>query len=146
MLKRHSYTLACVAAVGFLLSACQSSGLGSANGTLGPNHERGLWQLSQGSIDNRPLNTALAPITLQTGEGEFSGNSGVNQYRVAVERSGSDLSVDENIQITRMAGDIEQMRLESDYLSALRRITKAKQQAEFLQLSGEGVELLFRPN
>lgn len=146
MFTRHSFTVALAGAACLFLSACESTGLGSAQAALSLRAEhQGQWQLSQGSIDHRPLNTALAPITLQAGNGEFSGISGVNQYRVAVQQNGGALSVDENIQITRMAGNIEQMRLESDYLSALRRVTQSAHQEGQLQLRGEGVELIFRP-
>lgn len=149
MFKSSFSRLATMSMAAIVLSACQSSGLDTLS-NLSPNAQNspaaGIWQLSQGSIDQRPLNTALASITLQTGNGEFSGNSGVNQYRVKVQQQGAQLAVEEQIQITRMAGSIEEMRLESDYLSALRRVKQSSQQADSLLLSGDGVELIFKPS
>lgn len=148
MKLQTSYKIALLGMASLLLSACQNSGISSAVSTLKSNPiNHTQWRLSQGSIDHRPLNLAHGNITLTiTPNGEFSGNSGINQYRVAVQQQGAQLSVDEKIQTTRMMGSVEQMHLESEYLSALRRVTQSTEQNGKLQLIGEGVELQFQPS
>ena len=47
--------------------------------------------------------------------------------------------------ITLMAGDMEAMRLESDYLEAMRVVNNLKREGDQLTISGDGIELQFRP-
>lgn len=137
-----------IGVLSLVLSACQSTGMHimptpTLSKLTAIKHPQ--WKLTQGSIDQHTLNLAYGEITLEiTPESEFSGNSGINQYRVAVQQQGSQLVVSDGVHTTRMMGSVEEMRLESEYLSALRRITHSTEKDGTLQLSGEGVELLFK--
>ncbi|SUO94332.1 META domain-containing protein [Suttonella ornithocola] len=131
------------------LTGCQSSNLSALS--LVPNDSQtvsdamnnGYWQLTQAEIDGKTL-IISAPITLSVHNGEFSGQSGINRYRTEAKLQNGSLEVDNNIQTTRMAGPVNEMRLESDYLSALRRVNHYQRNGETLSLSGDGVSLQYR--
>ncbi|MBR1375615.1 MAG: META domain-containing protein [Cardiobacteriaceae bacterium] len=108
-----------------------------------PHYGDGAWHLIDGNLDGKQI-SGNEKITLELSGGRASGFSGVNTYSTAARKFAGKLSVDEQIQITRMAGTVKEMRLESQYLQALRRVKSYKEEGNQLFLTGEGVELNFR--
>lgn len=100
------------------------------------------WQLRQATLDGKPL-TIHTPISLHIQDGTVSGNSGVNQYHAQANLQNGTLTI-KDIVTTRMAGSIDNMRLESNYLSALRKVQNVKRDGNHLILSGEGTELHYQ--
>ncbi|MBP3195180.1 MAG: META domain-containing protein [Cardiobacteriaceae bacterium] len=108
-----------------------------------PHYGDGAWHLIDGNLDGKKIN-GNEKITLELSLGRASGFSGVNSYSTKAHKLAGKISVDEQIQITRMAGTVKEMRLESQYLQALRRAKSYKEQGNELVLTGDGVELHFR--
>lgn len=69
--------------------------------------------------------TVLAdfPITAEfSADGTMSGSAGVNQYSTGYKQDGSNLTVDQAIVTTKMAGPQEAMDQEADYLVTLKTV------------------------
>ena len=131
-----------------LLDACTARN--GENELLAPSHRerasaaQSSWRLLQGTLAGKTFRGDGANVTLVFNGDHLSGYSGVNRYRAPVRVKGRHIAVNGPIITTRMAGPLAAMRLESDYLSALRKITRYRRDGEHLQLRGDdGVLLRF---
>ncbi len=131
-----------LAFVACTLCACLGSNLSAIATGVGETSES-VWTLTQGNLDGKPLPITNTAITLQVDNNTFYGNSGINTYNAPVTAKGSRISVD-NIFTTLMAGDIENLKLETDYLSALQRVEKYERNENTLILTGKGVSLTYQ--
>ncbi len=102
------------------------------------------WRLLQGTLAGKAFSSDDANVTLVFDDNHLYGYSGVNRYRAPVSVKGHHIVLNGPIITTRMAGPLAAMRLESDYLSALRKITRYRRDGERLQMRGDdGVVLSF---
>lgn len=113
-------------------------GTGSSSETPAP-LEGTSWECitfaAGGGVQNPPLPTA--PITAEFSEdGKMTGNASVNSYTTAYETDGAQLTIDDQIITTKMAGSEEAMAQESDYLTALATV-------ESYNINGQGELILF---
>ena len=132
-----------------MLAACQSGASGtnnlSANDGAPPANNGGEWELVAGQINGKNLNLQDGKITLKQDKDAFTGISAVNHYRVPVKIRGERIEHSkEPPTTTLMAGSVEAMRLESDYLEAMSAVKNIKREGEQLIISGDGIELQFR--
>ena len=125
-----------------LLAACQS-GVSGASQTA--DNSGGKWLLVAGTVQGKPLNTQNGKITLIRREDAFTGVSAINHYRVPVKIRDGRIEHTAPPTITLMAGPTETMRLERSYLDAISVVKTLKYEGDRLTLSGEGIELQFRP-
>ena len=132
-----------------LLAACQGSTADALkitddNGNSQPGS--GEWVLVAGQINGKNLNVQDGKVTLKQDKDAFVGVSAVNHYRVPVKIRGNNIEhAAEPPTTTLMAGSIEAMRLESDYLEAMSAAKTLKREGDQLTISGDGIELQFRP-
>ena len=143
-MKKLANTLTLTAAA--LLAACQS-GAGGAPQVADDNHDAsGQWVLVAGQLNGKALNVQDGTVTLNQGKDAFTGVSAVNHYRVPVKIRGNNIEhLDEPPTTTLMAGPVEAMRLESDYIEAMSAAKTLKHEGDRLIISGDGIELQFRP-
>ena len=143
-MKKLANTLTLTAAA--LLAACQS-GAGGAPQVADDNHDAsGQWVLVAGQLNGKALNVQDGTVTLNQGKDAFTGVSAVNHYRVPVKIRGNNIEhLDEPPTTTLMAGPVEAMRLESDYIEAMSAAKTLKREDDRLIISGDGIELQFRP-
>ena len=136
-----------LASVALLLGACQSGGMNSHDPTTDTGgNTQGQWVLESGQADGKALNTAAGKITLNTAHKDaFTGTSVINQYNAPVKIRGNTIEHTGETTITLMAGDMEAMRLESDYIKALNATKTIRREGNTLTLSGDGIELRYRP-
>lgn len=136
-----------LASVALLLGACQSGGMNSHDPTTDTGgNTQGQWVLESGQADGKALNTAVGKITLNTANKDaFTGTSVINQYNAPVKIRGNTIEHTGETTITLMAGDMEAMRLESDYIKALNATKTIRRDGNTLTLSGDGIELRYRP-
>ena len=129
-----------------LLAACQAD---SNPGTIsaGDSPRSGSqWVLVAGQLNGKPLNVQDGTVTLTQEKDAFTGVSAINHYRVPVKIRGNTIEhPDEPPTTTLMAGPMEAMRLESDYLEAMSVVNNLKREGDQLTISGDGIELQFRP-
>lgn len=131
-----------------VMSACGSSGSGSADGTAagdGPRGGPGLvasWSLTSAAIDSSQL--SAFGITITFTDTIASGFGGVNQYTTTF-TSGPDGELDfGEIASTMMAGPEDAMKAEQAYLTALDTVTGYTVAGEELELfSGEQEILIY---
>lgn len=132
-----------------LLAACQAGVSGASQTTDNSGnsaHSGSKWILVAGKVKGKPLNTKDGKITLIQEKDAFTGVSAINHYRVPVKIRGNTIEhPDEPPTTTLMAGPMEAMRLESDYLEAMRVVNNLKREGDQLTISGDGIELQFRP-
>ena len=133
-----------------LLAACQAGVSGAPqttdNSGNSSNSSSSKWILVAGKVKGKPLNTQDGKITLKQDKDAFTGISAINHYRVPVKIRGNTIEhPDEPPTTTLMAGSIEAMRLESDYLEAMSAAKTLKREGDQLTISGDGIELQFRP-
>ena len=138
-MKKTSQTVVLMTAL--LLAACQSGASDALKITddhgNSPQHG-GEWILVAGQVNGK--------ITLKQDKDAFTGISAINHYRVPVKIRGNTIEhPDEPPTTTLMAGPIEAMRLESDYLEAMSVVNNLKREGDQLTISGDGIELQFRP-
>ena len=144
-MKKLANTLTLTAAA--LLAACQSGAGGAPQiADSGQPNASGQWVLVAGQLNGKALNVQDGTVTLNQGKDAFTGVSAVNHYRVPVKIRGNNIEhLDEPPTTTLMAGPMEAMRLESDYLEAMRVVNNLKREGDQLTISGDGIELQFRP-
>ena len=130
-----------------LLGACQSGirtnddPVANAGGSI-----RGEWVLESGQAEGKTLDIRAGKITLNTTiKDAFTGTSVINQYNVPVKIRGNTIEHTGETTITLMAGEMNAMRLESDYIKALGATKTIKREGSTLTLSGDGIELRYRP-
>ena len=131
-----------------LLAACQGGVSGASQTTDNSgnsSHSGGKWLLVAGTVQGKPLNTQDGKITLIQREDAFTGVSAINHYRVPVKIRDGRIEHTAPPTITLMAGPMETMRLERSYLDAISVVKTLKHAGDRLTLSGEGIELQFRP-
>lgn len=138
-MKRFFYLLSSLVAGSLLISGCVG---GQAQLAL-PENSTGHWQFQSGRLNGKAFNADGENITLNYEDKHLFGSSGVNRYQAPVTISGNRLTFTDGIATTRMAGSIEAMRLESDYLSALRAANTIERKDRNLIMRGENVELKF---
>lgn len=141
-MKKSLFTLS-LAGLSLGLSACQSMAF------MTPGVPEALadsrWLLTTGAYQGKALNTAAGEITLNIGSnGQLSGVAAINQYRIPAAIHGTHLEHTGNIITTRMAGAMPAMRLESNYLSAMRHADSLSVQDNTLVIRGKETELFFR--
>ena len=143
-MKKLANTLTLTAAA--LLAACQS-GAGGAPQVADDNHDASeQWVLVAGQLNGKALHVQDGTVTLKQGKDAFTGVSAVNHYRVPVRIRGNNIEhLDEPPTTTLMAGPVEAMRLESDYIEAMSAAKTLKREGDRLIISGDGIELQFRP-
>lgn len=144
-MKTATHTAAWCAAL--LLAACQSGPGAHETGNGGidaaPQHE---WVLESGRANGKALDTAAGKVTLNTASKDaFTGVAAVNRYNAPVKIRGNSIEHTETITTTLMAGDMAAMRLESAYLEALGATKTIRRDGNTLTLSGDGIELHYRP-
>ena len=129
-----------------LLAACQADS-NPGNISAGDSPRSGSqWVLVAGQLNGKPLNVQDGTVTLTQEKDAFTGVSAINHYRVPVKIRGNTIEhPDEPPTTTLMAGSIEAMRLESDYLEAMSAAKTLKREGDQLTISGDGIELQFRP-
>ena len=146
-MKKTSQTVGLMTAL--LLAACQSGASDALKITddhgNSPQHS-GEWILVAGQVKGKTLNVQDGKITLKQDKDAFTGISAINHYRVPVKIRGNTIEhPDEPPTTTLMAGPMEAMRLESDYLKAMSVVNNLKREGDQLTISGDGIELQFRP-
>ncbi|EHM51966.1 META domain-containing protein [Cardiobacterium valvarum] len=143
-MKSKKILLACVP---LLLGACQGGGMDSHDPTVDTSGGmQGQWVLESGQADGKALNTAAGKITLNTANKDaFTGIAAINQYNAPVKIRGNTIEHTGETTTTLMAGDMEVMRLESDYIKALNATKTIRRDGDTLTLSGDGIELRYRP-
>ena len=146
-MKKTSQTVGLITAL--LLAACQSGASDALKITddhgNSPQHG-GEWILVAGQVKGKTLNVQDGKITLKQDKDAFTGISAINHYRVPVKIRGNTIEhTDEPPTTTLMAGSMEAMRLESDYLEAMSAAKTLKREGDQLTISGDGIELQFRP-
>ena len=131
-----------------LLAACQSGASDALKITddhgNSPQHG-GEWILVAGQVKGKTLNVQDGKITLKQDKDAFTGISAINHYRVPVKIRGGNIEHPEPPTTTLMAGPVEAMRLESDYLEAMSAVKHLKREGDSLTISGDNSELQFRP-
>lgn len=134
-------------AVGALLpGACTMTDSGNP---LRPTDENAMeadneWQFLQGALEEKTFHDAGNEITLVFHDGRLSGHGGVNQYSAPVKVAGQEITLTGPIVTTRMLGPRAAMRLENDYLSALREVSHYRRSGAKLRLfGGQGMVLRF---
>lgn len=106
----------CLLAVSLTLVACASE-------TPPPDLAGTKWTALTYTVGGKTQTVlADAPITAEFADGTMSGNAGVNQYNTAYTQDGFNLTVDEAIMTTKMAGSEEAMAQESNYLTTLKTV------------------------
>ena len=146
-MKTTSKTVGLITAL--LLAACQGSTadalkVADDNGNHQPGS--GEWVLVAGQVKGQALNVQDGKVTLKQDKDAFVGVSAINHYRVPVKIRGNTIEhTDEPPTTTLMAGSMEAMRLESDYLEAMSAAKTLKREGDQLTISGDGIELQFRP-
>lgn len=131
-----------------LLAACQGSVSAvpqPADGRGNSAHSGSKWILVAGKVNGKPLNTKDGKITLMQEKDAFTGVSAINRYRVPVKIYGGSIEHTEPPTTTLMAGPEETMRLERAYLEAMSVAKTLKRESDRLTISGDGIELQFRP-
>ena len=142
-MKKLANTLTLTAAA--LLAACQS-GAGGAPQVADDNHDAsGQWVLVAGQLNGKALNVQDGTVTLTQEKDAFTGVSAINHYRVPVKIRGGNIEHPEPPTTTLMAGPVEAMRLESDYLEAMSAVKHLKREGDSLTISGDNSELQVRP-
>ena len=145
-MKKTSQTVGLMTAL--LLAACQSGASDALKITddhgNSPQHG-GEWILVAGQVKGKTLNVQDGKITLKQDKDAFTGISAINHYRVPVKIRGSNIEHPEPPTTTLMAGPVEAMRLESDYLEAMSAVKHLKREGDSLTISGDNSELQFRP-
>ena len=145
-MKKTSQTVGLMTAL--LLAACQSGASDALKITddhgNSPQHG-GEWILVAGQVKGKTLNVQDGKITLKQDKDAFTGISAINHYRVPVKIRGNTIEhPDEPPTTTLMAGPMEAMRLESDYIKALNATKTIRREGNTLTLSGDGIELRYR--
>lgn len=129
-----------------LLGACQSGMSANTPAADADNSIQGEWVLESGRVNGKALDTSAGKVTLSTANKDaFTGTAAINQYNAPVKIRGNNIEHTETITTTLMAGDMAAMHLESDYLEALGATKTIKREGSTLTLSGDGIELRFRP-
>lgn len=131
-----------------LLAACQAGVSGASQTTDNSGnsaHSGSKWILVAGKVKGKPLNTKDGKITLIQEKDAFTGVSAINHYRVPVKIHDGRIEHTEPPTTTLMAGPAETMRLERDYLDAISVVKTLKHESDRLTISGDGIELQFRP-
>jgi len=145
-MKKTSQTVGLMTAL--LLAACQSGASDALKITddhgNSPQHG-GEWILVAGQVKGKTLNVQDGKITLKQDKDAFTGISAINHYRVPVKIRGGNIEHPEPPTTTLMAGPVEAMRLESDYLEAMSAVKHLKREGDSLTISGDNSELQFRP-
>ena len=136
-MKKTSQTVVLMTAL--LLAACQSGASDALKITddhgNSPQHG-GEWILVAGQVKGKTLNVQDGKITLKQDKDAFTGISAINHYRVPVKIRGNTIEhTDEPPTTTLMAGSMEAM-------SAAKTL---KREGDQLTISGDGIELQFRP-
>ena len=124
-----------------LLAACQADS-NPGNISAGDSQEG---HLVAGQLNGKPLNVQDGTVTLTQEKDAFTGVSAINHYRVPVKIRGGNIEHPEPPTTTLMAGPVEAMRLESDYLEAMSAVKHLKREGDSLTISGDNSELQFRP-
>ena len=128
-----------------LLAACQADS-NPGNISAGDSPRSGSqWVLVAGQLKGKTLNVQDGKITLKQEKDAFTGVSAINHYRVPVKIRGGNIEHPEPPTTTLMAGPVEAMRLESDYLEAMSAVKHLKREGDSLTISGDNSELQFRP-
>ena len=128
-----------------LLAACQADS-NPGNISAGDSPRSGSqWVLVAGQLNGKPLNVQDGTVTLTQEKDAFTGVSAINHYRVPVKIRGGNIEHPEPPTTTLMAGPVEAMRLESDYLEAMSAVKHLKREGDSLTISGDNSELQFRP-
>ena len=136
-MKTTSKTVGLITAL--LLAACQGSTadalkVADDNGNHQPGS--GEWVLVAGQVKGQALNVQDGKVTLKQDKDAFVGVSAINHYRVPVKIRGNTIEhTDEPPTTTLMAGSMEAM-------SAAKTL---KREGDQLTISGDGIELQFRP-
>lgn len=132
-----------------LLAACQAGVSGASqttdNSGNSSNSSSSKWILVAGKVKGKPLNTKDGKITLIQEKDAFTGVSAINHYRVPVKIHDGRIEHTEPPTTTLMAGPAGAMRLERDYLDAISVVKTLKHESDRLTISGDGIELQFRP-
>ena len=109
-------------------------------------HRRDAFRAEKIMLDQLHDKVAAGKITLNTANKDaFTGTSVINQYNAPVKIRGNTIEHTGETTITLMAGDMEAMRLESDYIKALNATKTIRRDGNTLTLSGDGIELRYRP-
>lgn len=133
-----------VAGLSIGLSACQ--GIGIIEPGMPDYLANSHWILTAGQYQGKPLNTAAGKITLNIEpNGQLNGVAAVNHYNIPTQIHGNRLEHTGTITTTRMAGSIPAMRLESNYLSAMRHADTLTVEENTLIIRGNTTELSFQP-
>ena len=115
-----------------LLAACQADS-NPGNISAGDSPRSGSqWVLVAGQLNGKPLNVQDGTVTLTQEKDAFTGVSAINHYRVPVKIRGGNIEHPEPPTTTLMAGPVEAMRLESDYLEAMSAVKHLKREGDSL--------------
>ncbi|MFC2406828.1 MAG: META domain-containing protein, partial [Cardiobacterium sp.] len=117
-----------------LLAACQADS-NPGNISAGDSPRSGSqWVLVAGQLNGKPLNVQDGTVTLTQEKDAFTGVSAINHYRVPVKIRGGNIEHPEPPTTTLMAGPVEAMRLESDYLEAMSAVKHLKREGDSLTI------------
>ncbi len=165
------FTLAGVALAALVLSACGDGGPDTAavdggadpgtdevpdpaadpapagGGGAGPSGPSpvGDWVLDRATVDGAVLEVPVEPVELRLAAGEIGGSGGCNQFGGGVELGADGSFTTFEVAITEMACVGPSMGFEAVYVDGLFRATAFAVTPDGLVLSGEGVELAYRP-
>lgn len=121
-----------------LLAGCASAAGGQDVDLTG-----GTWRLTEATVDDGPVQVPDdAEVTLLVEDGQASGKAACNTYGAGVATEGTAVTFDQ-ARRTLMACEEPLMTLEDTYLQALARVEAGSRDGDTLELTGQGVRLVF---